>query len=71
MSNCGMIYVAEGRLTGNEEDPIGPVNETVAGHMVAGVAFGEPTLNVLMREGSWTTLANTMFEEFIDVDQCL
>ncbi len=69
LSEDSMVNAAEGIMMGDEEGPIGPAGESA--RMVAGVGFGEPTLNELTREGSWTALANAMFEELIDVGQCL
>lgn len=69
LTGTNVVHAAEAGAAGKGGRSIGANNET--GYLAAGLAFGEPSLSGLIREGSWTAMVNDLFEELIDVDQCL
>ena len=69
LTRTNVVHAAEAGAAGKGGRSIGANNET--GYLAAGLAFGEPSLSGLIREGSWTAMVNDLFEELIDVDQCL
>ena len=69
LSESSMVNASEAKMAGMGDVSIGSGRDTPCA--VAGLALGEPSLSGLVRETSWTTVMDNMFEEFIDTNQCL